>query len=217
MHQVLLLLLGKFFFYLAKLLHTYKEENSFHIGFFTKPFNKFCLQCPPSCLQIIFCLHRGKDSGLNFAKTDKMNFTKGRFYISTEKGKMDIDLIHSFLTKSYWAEGISKEIISRSIEGALCFGVFENDKQVGFARMITDRATFAYLADVFIIEEYRGLGLSKWLMEVIMSHPDLQGLRRMMLATRDAHELYKKFGFTSLNNVDRWMHIHYPDVYKAIK
>jgi len=130
---------------------------------------------------------------------------------------MDIDLIHSFLTRSYWAEGISKEIVSRSIDGALCFGVFENDKQVGFARMITDRATFAYLADVFILEEYRGLGLSKWLMEVIMSYPDLRGLRRMMLATRDAHELYKKFGFTSLNNVDRWMHIHYPDVYKGIK
>jgi len=130
---------------------------------------------------------------------------------------MDIDLIHSFLTRSYWAEGIPKEIVLRSIEGALCFAVFENEKQIGFARMITDRATFAYLADVFIVEEYRGLGLSKWLMEVIMSHPDLQGLRRIMLATRDAHELYKKFGFTQLNNVDRWMHIHYPNVYKVIK
>ena len=146
-----------------------------------------------------------------------MDFIKDKFYISTEKEKMDIDLIHSFLTRSYWAEGISKKIISRSIEGALCFGVFENDKQVGFARMVTDKATFAYLADVFIIDEYRGLGLSKWLMEVIMSYPDLQGLRRMMLATRDAHELYKKFGFTPLNNVDRWMHIHHPDVYKVIK
>ena len=146
-----------------------------------------------------------------------MDFAKDRFNISTEKERMDIDLIHSFLTRSYWAEGISKEIIRRSIEGALCFGVFENDKHVGFARMITDRATFAYLADVFIIEEYRGLGLSKLLMEVIMSHPDLQGLRRMMLATRDAHELYKKFGFTPLNNVDRWMHIHHPDVYRGIK
>ena len=146
-----------------------------------------------------------------------MDFVKDRFYISTEKEKMDIDIIHSFLNRSYWAEGISKEIVGRSIEGALCFGVFENDKQVGFARMITDRATFAYLADVFIIDEYRGLGLSKWLMVVIMSYPDLQGLRRMMLATRDAHKLYKKFGFTQLNNVDRWMHIHYPDVYKGIK
>jgi N-acetylglutamate synthase-like GNAT family acetyltransferase len=143
-----------------------------------------------------------------------MNFIKDGFVISTEKEKMDIDLIHSFLTRSYWAEGISKEIIKRSIEGSLCFGVFENNKQAGFARMITDKATFAYLADVFIIEEYRGLGLSKMLMEVIMSHPDLQGLRRMILATKDAHGLYKQFGFTPLINVDRWMHILDPDVYK---
>jgi N-acetylglutamate synthase-like GNAT family acetyltransferase len=143
-----------------------------------------------------------------------MDLIKDRFFITTEKEKFDIDLIHSFLSRSYWAEGISKEIIKRSIEGALCFGVFEGEKQIGFARMITDKATFAYLADVFIIEEYRGFGLSKWLMEVIMSHPDLQGLRRMMLATKNAHGLYQQFGFTPLNNVDRWMHIHNPDIYK---
>ena len=150
-----------------------------------------------------------------------MDFIKEGFTISTEKEKLDIDLIHSFLNHTYWAEGISKEIIRRSIEGSLCFGVYENDKQampagrqVGFARMITDKATFAYLADVFIIEEYRGRGLSKWLMEVIMSHPDLQGLRRMVLVTKDAHGLYKQFGFTLLINVDRWMHILDPDVYK---
>ena len=150
-----------------------------------------------------------------------MIFSKDRFIISTEKEKLDLDFIHSFLTSSYWAEGISKGVIKRSIDNSLCFGVFvqmdsfgENEKQVGFARMITDKATFAYLADVFIIEEYRGLGLSKWLMEVIMSHPELQGLRRMMLATRDAHSLYEKFGFTQLTNVDRWMQIHNPDVYK---
>jgi len=143
-----------------------------------------------------------------------MDFTKDRFIISTEKEKLDVDLIHSFLNRTYWAEGISKEIIRRSIEGSLCFGVFENHKQVGFARTITDKATFAYLADVFIIEEYRGRGLSKWLMEVIMSHPDLQGLRRMILVTKDAHGLYKQFGFTSLINVDRWMHILDQDVYK---
>jgi GNAT superfamily N-acetyltransferase len=165
-------------------------------------------------LQIIFCLHGRKDSGLNFVKNDLMNFIKDRFIISTEKEKLEIDFIHSFLTRSYWAEGISKEVIQRSIDGSLCFGVFEKTRQIGFARMITDKATFAYLADVFIIEEYRGLGLSKWLMEVIMSHPELQGLRRMMLATRDAHSLYEKFGFTQLTNADRWMQIHYPDVYK---
>lgn len=143
-----------------------------------------------------------------------MDFVKDGFTISTEKGKLDIELIHSFLNRTYWAEGISKETIRRSIEGSLCFGVFESDKQVGFARMITDKATFAYLADVFIIEEYRGRGLSKWLMQVIMSHPDLQGLRRMILATKDAHGLYKQFGFTPLINVDRWMHILDPEVYK---
>ncbi|HEY5968126.1 MAG TPA: GNAT family N-acetyltransferase [Chitinophagaceae bacterium] len=143
-----------------------------------------------------------------------MDFIKDGFTISTEKEKLDIDLIHSFLNRTYWAEGISKEIIRRSIEGSLCFGVFENNKQVGFARMITDKATFAYLADVFIIEEYRGRGLSKWLMEVIMSHPDLQGLRRMILVTKDAHGLYRQFGFTPLINVDRWMNILDTDVYK---
>jgi len=143
-----------------------------------------------------------------------MDFIKDGFTISTEKEKLDIDLIHSFLNRTYWAEGISKEVIRRSIEGSLCFGVFENDKQIGFARMITDKATFAYLADVFIIEEFRGRGLSKWLMEIIMSHPDLQGLRRMILVTKDAHGLYKQFGFTPLMNVDRWMNILDPDVYK---
>jgi len=143
-----------------------------------------------------------------------MTIAKNQFTITTEKAKFDVEFIHSFLTHSYWAEGISKEIIKRSIEGALCFGVFENDKQIGFARMITDKATFAYLADVFIIEEYRGRGLSKWLLEVIMSHPSLQGLRRVMLATKDAHGLYEKFGFTALNNVDRWMQIHDPNIYQ---
>ena len=127
---------------------------------------------------------------------------------------MDIDFIHGFLTRSYWAEGITKDIIARSINGSLCFGVFNNDTQVGFARMVTDEATFAYLADVFIIEEQREKGLSKWLMEVILSYPGLQGLRRIILATRDAHDLYTQFGFTLLNNPERWMQIHNPDVYK---
>ena len=143
-----------------------------------------------------------------------MTTAKNQFTITTDREKFDVEFIHSFLTRSYWAEGISKEVIKQSIEGALCFGLFENDKQIGFARMITDKVTFAYLADVFIIEEYRGRGLSKWLMEVIMSHPSLQGLRRMMLATKDAHGLYEKFGFTALNNVDRWMQIHDPNIYK---
>ena len=134
---------------------------------------------------------------------------------------MDIDFIHSYLTRSYWAEGITKEIVSRSIAWSLCFGVFNNekqampaDRQVGFARMVTDEATFAYLADVFIDEDHRGKGLSKWLMKAILSHPDLQGLRRILLATRDAHGLYAQFGFTPFTNPDRWMQLHNPDVYK---
>ena len=104
--------------------------------------------------------------------------------------------------------------LQKSIEGSMCFGVYCNDRQVGFARMVTDNATFAYLADVFIIEKFRGRGLSKWLMECILSHNNLQGLRRILLATKDAHRLYTKFGFTPLNNPDRFMHIYNPDVYK---
>jgi N-acetylglutamate synthase-like GNAT family acetyltransferase len=143
-----------------------------------------------------------------------MTIVKDNFSISTDKSKLDIQVIHDFLSKSYWAENIPAETVRQSIEGSLCFGVYDENKQVGFARMITDKATFAYLADVFIIDEYRGRGLSKWLMEVIMNLPELQGLRRMMLATRDAHGLYKQFGFTPLTHTDRWMQIHKPDIYK---
>jgi len=165
-----------------------------------------------------------------------MTISKGNYSITTDKNEMDIDFIHGFLATSYWAEGITKDIILRSIKGSLCFGVFENEspatasagnpslkfrrskagRQVGFARMVTDEATFAYLADVFIAEDQRGKELSKWLMEVIISHPDLQGLRRILLATRDAHGLYNQFGFVPLANPERWMQIHDPDVYKKI-
>ena len=151
-----------------------------------------------------------------------MIISNGGYCITTDKNKMDIDFIHTFLTRSYWAEGISKEIIERSIDGSLCFGVFESNplvltgRQVGFARMVTDEATFAYLADVFIAEDHREKGLSKWLMDVIMSHPGLQSLRRILLATRDAHGLYGQFGFTPLTHPERWMQIHNPDVYKKI-
>lgn len=139
---------------------------------------------------------------------------KGDYIITTDKAKMDTDFIHGYLTRSYWAEGITKEIVLKSINGSLCFGVFEKEQQVGFARMVTDEATFAYLADVFIIEEHRGNGLSKWLMETILAQPGLQGLRRILLATRDAHGLYTQFSFTQLNNPERWMQIHNPNVYK---
>lgn len=143
-----------------------------------------------------------------------MTVSKGDFSISTDKNKLDVDFIQSFLTRSYWAEGVSKQIVIKSINGSLSFGLYHLDKQIGFARIITDAATFAYLADVFIIEDFRGKGLSKWLVEIILSQPELQGLRRILLATKDAHGLYAQFGFTALAIPERWMNIHYPDVYK---
>ena len=143
-----------------------------------------------------------------------MHWQKNSFTIDTEKSKLDIEYIHAFLSQSYWAENIPLPIVERSIEGSLCFGVYELEKQIGFARVITDGATFAYLADVFIDMSYRGRGLSKWLMECILSYPSLQGLRRFMLATKDAHNLYVQFGFTPLTFTDRWMHRHQPDIYK---
>jgi N-acetylglutamate synthase-like GNAT family acetyltransferase len=145
-----------------------------------------------------------------------MNYSvsKNGFSISTDKRKINIPYVHNFLSHSYWAAGISIHLVKKAIKGSLCFAVYHHKDQIGFARMITDGATFAYLADVFIDEKYRGRGLSKWLIENILSHPDLQGLRRVMLATKDAHSLYKKFGFTQLTNAERWMQIHNPDVYK---
>jgi GNAT superfamily N-acetyltransferase len=131
---------------------------------------------------------------------------KNEFIISTDKSKLDIQLIHHYLcTESYWAKNIPVEVVIKSISGSCCFGLYDKNIQVGYARVITDHATFAYLADVFILENYRGKGLSKWLMEIIMKHPDLQGLRRWMLATRDAHGLYSKFGFTALDRPERIM------------
>jgi GNAT superfamily N-acetyltransferase len=143
-----------------------------------------------------------------------MEWLKDNYSISTDKSRLNIPFIHDYISHSYWAEQIPVDTMTKAIEGSLCFGIYEGDKQVGFARMVTDSATFAYLADVFIDETYRGRGLSKWLMEVILSHPQLQGLRRILLATRDAHGLYAQFGFTPLNMPDRMMQIHNPDVYK---
>lgn len=143
-----------------------------------------------------------------------MTVHQGGYTISTDNDRLDIPFIHAFLSGSYWAENIPVAIVAKSIAGSLCFGVYEGDTQIGFARVITDKATFGYLADVFIDAAYRGRGLSKWLMDTIMAHPDLQGLRRFMLATRDAHGLYAQYGFTPLGFVDRWMNIHKPDLYK---
>src|SRR5262245_28099723 len=135
----------------------------------------------------------------------------GEFLISVDKTKLDLNVIHRFLDGSYWAKGRSVETIRRSIENSIAFGLYKDEKQIGFARVITDYATFAWIADVFIIEEYRGRGLSKWLMEVIIGHPELQGFRRWVLATKDAHDLYRKFGFVELKKPERWMERHDPN------
>lgn len=138
------------------------------------------------------------------------------FLISTDPTKIDETLVHQFLSEdSYWAKNIPLSTVQQSIKNALCFGVYSGNQQVGFARVITDRATFAYLADVFILEAYRGRGLSKWLVQTILEHPDLQGLRRWVLATADAHGLYAQFGFQAFAKPDRWMEIHHPDVYQG--
>jgi N-acetylglutamate synthase-like GNAT family acetyltransferase len=130
------------------------------------------------------------------------------YIISTEAQKMDVEVIYNYLSRSYWAEGRTKSTVEKSLRHSLNFGVFDEiGAQVGFARVITDYATFAYLADVFILEEHRGKGLSKRLMQTIMEHPDLQGLRRWTLATRDAHGLYAQFGFTPLPKPELWMQI----------
>lgn len=143
-----------------------------------------------------------------------MTYQKDTFVISTDKSKLDISYIHQFLSGSYWAENIPSAIVQKSIEGSMCFGVYDDGQQVGFARVVTDNATFGHLADVFIDEKYRGRGLSKWLMEIIMSHEDLQGFRSWQLGTKDAHGLYEKFGFRPVDMPERMMRKHDPDVYK---
>jgi GNAT superfamily N-acetyltransferase len=139
---------------------------------------------------------------------------RGEYYISTDKSRLDLAVIHDFLTTSYWAAGIPIETVKKSLEHSLNFGVYKEGEQVGFARVITDYATFAYIGDVFILEDYRGQGLSKWLMQVIADHAELQGLRRWVLLTRDAHGLYRKTGFMEPMNPGRYMEKAFPDVYK---
>ncbi len=136
------------------------------------------------------------------------------FVISTEMARLDIEMIHRFLSyDSYWAQGRTLEQTRTAIENSICFGVYLEERQVGFARVVTDRATFAYIGDVFILDEFRGRGLSKTLMRTMLQHPELQGLRRWVLATKDAHELYEQFGFSELRFPERWMELPAKDAY----
>jgi len=123
-------------------------------------------------------------------------------------------MIHDYLSNSYWAQGIPKSVLAKAMQNSLCFAVFDKQQQIGFARMTSDKATFAYLADVFVIEGYQGKGAARALMTAVMDHPDLQGLRRVMLATRDAHGLYEKYGFKNIADASNLMQIHQPDVYQ---
>ena len=141
---------------------------------------------------------------------------RGEFLVSTDPTLLDVPLIHDYLAnRSYWAAGRPLEVVGASLANSLCFGLYENGRQVGLARVVTDRATFAWLCDVFVLEEYRGRGLAKWLIECVMGHPALQGLRRVLLGTRDAHGLYEQYGFEPLDHPSRFMEVFRPDVYKA--
>jgi GNAT superfamily N-acetyltransferase len=143
-----------------------------------------------------------------------VQYRRGEFLISTDPERLSLDVIHGFLTNCYWAKGISREIVARSIEHSLCFGIYGgNGAQVGFARVVSDFATVAYLGDVFVLESHRGRGLSKWLMQCLVEHPALQNLRRWILLTRDAHGLYAQFGFTPVKAPERYMELHDPNVY----
>ena len=143
-----------------------------------------------------------------------MEFRREQFTISTDKARLDVGLIQKFLVEdSYWARERTEEQTRTAIENSICFGVYLGERQIGFGRVVTDKATFAYVGDVFIIDEFRGQGLSKWLMQVMVEHPELQGLRRWILATRDAHGLYQQFEFAPLRFPERWMEKTAPNAY----
>ncbi|HEY6066855.1 MAG TPA: GNAT family N-acetyltransferase [Thermoanaerobaculia bacterium] len=145
---------------------------------------------------------------------DAREWRRDGFSISTDRTRLDRRAIHEFLAGSYWAKGIPREVVDASIDNSLCFGIYDGDRLVGFARVITDSATFAYLADVYVLESHRGRGLATWLMESILAHPDLTGLRRWMLVTRDAHPLYRKVGFRELAHPERIMEMTFPGIYE---
>lgn len=146
-------------------------------------------------------------------ETGVQEFTKGPYTISTDKGKLDVETVHRFLSSTYWAKGIPMDVVRKLIQHSLCYGVYYGGEQVGFGRVITDYSTFAYISDVYVVEEHRGKGLAKWMLESMLQHPGLQGLRRWMLVTRDAQALYRQVGFKEAEP-GRVMEIKNPDAYK---
>jgi GNAT superfamily N-acetyltransferase len=143
-----------------------------------------------------------------------MELKQGKFTVTDRHEDLDIETIHHFLHESYWAKGIPRSIVENAVNNSLCFGLYHNSIQIGFGRVVTDRATFAYLADVFVLPAYRGRGLGKWLVSCVLAHPELQGLRRWLLATLDAHPLYENNGFSALQKPERFMEINDPDIYQ---
>jgi N-acetylglutamate synthase-like GNAT family acetyltransferase len=138
------------------------------------------------------------------------------YEISTDTHRLNVEVVHKFLAEdSYWSLGIARSIVERAIENSLCFGVYHRAEQVGFARVVTDKSTFALLADLFVLKAHRGKGLSKWLMRCVVGHEDLQGLRRLLLLTSDAHGLYRQFGFEELGNPSRFMEVLRQDIYRS--
>lgn len=142
-----------------------------------------------------------------------MEWTRNEYAVTCDPAKVDLDVVAGFLAESYWAKGIPREVVARSVAGSLCFSLLREGRQIGFARIVTDYATIAYLGDVFVLPELRGQGLSKWLMECVVAHPRLQGLRRWLLVTRDAHGLYERFGFRPLASPEKFMECHDADIY----
>ena len=145
----------------------------------------------------------------------QIEWKRNQLVVTTDPARQDVDAIHSYLTRAYWCENIPREVVERAVRNSLCFGLFDGAAQIGLARVVTDYATYAYLCDVYVLESHRGRGLGKWLIECVMAHPELQGLRRFNLATRDAHSLYTQFGFQPLRQPEVHMEKHKPDIYKA--
>jgi GNAT superfamily N-acetyltransferase len=137
--------------------------------------------------------------------------------VTTDPARMDVDAIHAYLARAYWCVGIPRETVERALHHSLCFGLFDGAAQVGFARLVTDHVTFAYLCDVYVLESHRGRGLGKWLIECVMAHPCMSGLRRIMLVTNDAHELYRRFGFVEATDPQKLMEIRRPNIYQQTR
>ena len=143
-----------------------------------------------------------------------MEWKQGEFTITDRREDLDVEIIHNFLRESYWVKGIPRSIVEKAIYNSLCFGMYHNSKQVGFGRVVSDQTTFAFLADVFVVSANSGRGLGKWLVSCILAHPELQGLRRWLLATLDAHGLYEQYGFVALRRPDVFMEINDPNIYQ---